>query len=89
MKYNKGDIVVCSHNKVNSYEYNLIVGGKYEVIGSMLIHGAKWGNDGFSKVVLDVRKCDNNDNTVQYMQPDNLFITLAVYREFQLRKILE
>ena len=83
MKYNKGDIVVCSHNKVNSYEYNLIVGGKYEVIGSMLIHGC--GNG----VALNVRKCDNNDNTVQYMQPDNLFITLAVYREFQLRKILE
>jgi hypothetical protein len=87
MKYNKGDIVICSHNKVNSYEYNLIVGGKYEVIGYMLIHGG--GNDGFSKVALDVRKCDNNDNTVQYMQPDNLFITLDVYREFQLRKILE
>ena len=87
MKYNKGDIVVCSHNKVNSYEYNLIVGGKYEVIGSMLIHGGE--NGGFSKVALDVRKCDNNDNTVQYIQPANLFITLAVYREFKLRQILD
>lgn len=89
MKYNKGDILVCSTNKLNSYEYNLIVGGKYEVIESMLIHVG--GNDGFSRMVLDVRKCDNNDPTprVQYMQPDNLFITLDVYREFKLRQILD
>jgi hypothetical protein len=53
----------------------------------MLIHGGE--NGGFSKVALDVRKCDNNDNTVQYMQPANLFITLAVYREFKLRQILD
>jgi len=87
MKYNKGDIIVCSNNKINSYEYNLVVGDKYEIIGSMLIHGG--GNDGLSKVALDVRKCNSNDNTVQYMQPDNLFIPLDVYREFKLRQILD
>ena len=37
MKYNKGDILVCCNNKISSYEYNLTICDKYEVVNSMLI----------------------------------------------------
>lgn len=83
MRYNKGDIIVCAKNKVNSYEYDLIIGDKYEVIGSILIHGGIFSD---SRVALDVRNVNNH--TVKYLLPDNLFIKLDVYREFKLRQIL-
>lgn len=79
MKYNKGDILVCCNNKISSYEYNLTIGDKYEVIESMLING-------FSSISLDVV----NVKTGQHHKwlSDKMFIPLDVYREFKLRQIL-
>ena len=83
MKYNKGDILVCCNNKISSYEYNLTIGDKYEVVNSMLIHG---GIENGSSISLDVVNVKTGEH--HRWISDRLFISLDVYREFKLREIL-
>jgi hypothetical protein len=78
MKTAKGDILICSTNKLHGMEQNLIVGDKYKVLDIIEM---------FEKVILDLLHVNTNSRVGLF--DDRCFITLEVYREFQIRKILE
>lgn len=96
MKYKKGDILVCSTNRTTTTGYNLTVGDKYEII----TNPEDWNNNpnDFSKIFFLWQNADSvyalgvkNIKTGQLHKwvPDKLFIPLDVYREFQLKNILD
>jgi len=78
MRYDVGDILICSTNKLYGLEQNLIVGGKYKVLDAIVMA---------EKVILDLIHLDTNLRVGLF--DDRHFIPLEVYREFQLRKVLE
>ncbi len=91
MKYKKGDILVCSTNRTTTTGYNLTVGDKYEII-TMRMHSLNpedWNNNpnDFSKISLGVKNIKTGQ--LHKWVPDKLFISLDVYREFQLKNILD
>ena len=78
MKTQKGDILICSTNKLYGMTHLLIVGDKYKVLDTIEMA---------EKVILDLLHVDTNSRVGLF--DDKHFIPLDVYREFQLRKILE
>lgn len=78
MKTQKGDILICSTDKLYGMKHLLIVGDKYKVLD--VIEMAE-------KVILDVLHLDTNSRAGLF--DDKHFIPLDVWREFQLRKVLE
>jgi hypothetical protein len=78
MKTSKGDILICSTNKLYGMEQNLIVGDKYKVLDTIEMA---------EKVILDLLHVDANSRVGLF--DDKHFIPLDIWREFQLRKILE
>ena len=78
MKTSKGDILICSTNKIYGMEQNLIVGDKYKVLDTIEMA---------EKVILDLLHVNTNSRVGLF--DDKCFIPIDVYREFQLRKILE
>jgi hypothetical protein len=78
MKTQKGDVLICSTNRLYGMEQNLIVGDKYKVLDTIEMA---------EKVILDLLHVNTNSRVGLF--DDRGFIPLEVYREFQLRKILE
>ena len=78
MKTQKGDVLICSTNRLYGMEQNLIVGDKYKVLDTYEM---------VEKVILDLLHVNTNSRVGLF--DDRGFIPLEVYREFQLRKILE
>lgn len=78
MKTTKGDILICSTDKLYGLEQNLIVGDKYKVLDAIVMA---------EKVILDLLHLDTNSRVGLFDYRH--FIPLDVWREFQLRKILE
>jgi hypothetical protein len=77
MKTQKGDILICSTNKIYGLEQNIIVGDKYKVLDTIEMS---------EKVILDLLHVDTNSRVGLF--DDKCFIPLEIYREFQLRKVL-
>ena len=78
MRYNKGDILICStDNLYGQKEQHLIVGNKY-IIADIYVMS--------EKVILDVTHKDTNKRVGLF--DDRHFIPLDIWREFQLRKVL-
>ena len=78
MKYNKGDILICSNNELYGQKYNLIIGDKYSVNDAIVMSD--------NRIVLELIHVDTK--LPVGIHSDRLFITLDVYREWKLRKIL-
>ena len=78
LRYKKGDILICSTNKMYGMTYLLEVGEQYEITDSIEMA---------EKNLVSV----NNAKTGEYIGvfDDKHFIPLDIWREFQLRKILE
>jgi hypothetical protein len=78
MRYNKGDILICStDNLYGQKEQHLIVGNKYIITDVIEMS---------EKVILDVTHKDTNKRVGLF--DDRHFIPLDIWREFQLRKVL-
>jgi hypothetical protein len=77
MKYNKGDILICSTNNLYGQKQQLIIGDKY-IINDVI--------EMSEKVILDVSHKDTNKRCGLFDEKN--FIPLGVWREFQLRKVL-
>jgi len=77
MKYNKGDILICSTDNLYGQKQQLIIGDKY-VINDLI--------EMSEKVILDVIHKDTGKRCGLFDERN--FIPLDVYREFQLRKVL-
>jgi hypothetical protein len=77
-RYKKGDIVICVTNKMYGMTYLLEVGEQYQI-------------DAFTEVgeknLVSVTNIKNNKDIGVF--DDKHFMPLDVWREFQLRKILE
>ncbi len=78
MKTSKGDILICSTNKLYGMEQNLIVGDRYKVVDTYEM---------VEKVILDLLHVDTNSRVGLF--DDKCFIPLDIWREFQLRKVLD
>jgi hypothetical protein len=78
LRYKKEDVLICSTNKLYGLEQNLIVGDKYKVLDTIEMS---------EKFILDLLHIDTNSRVGLF--DDRCFVPLDVYREFQLRKILE
>ena len=78
MKTQKGDVLICSTNRLYGMEQNLIVGDKYKVLDTIEMA---------EKVILDLLHVNTNSRVGLF--DDKCFIPLDIWREFQLRKILE
>jgi hypothetical protein len=78
LRYKKGDIVICVTNKMYGMTYLLEVGEQYQI-------------DAFTEVgeknLVSVTNIKNNKDIGVF--DDKHFMPLDVWREFQLRKILE
>ena len=77
-RYKKGDIVICVTNKMYGMTFLLEVGEQYQI-------------DAFTEVgeknLVSVTNIKNNQDIGVF--DDKHFMPLDVWREFQLRKILE
>ena len=78
LRYKKGDIVICVTNKMYGMTYLLEVGEQYQI-------------DAFAEVgeknLVSVTLIKNNQDIGVF--DDKHFMPLDIWREFQLRKILE
>lgn len=78
LRYKKGDIVICVTDKMYGMTYLLEVGEQYQI-------------DAFTEVgeknLVSVTNIKNNQDIGVF--DDKHFMPLDVWREFQLRKILE
>lgn len=82
MGYKADDIVICSNNKIGGHEiYDLIVGDKYLITGS--VDG--YGSDRETLIWIKHIKSGKQLG----MMSSNLFISLEVFREFKLIEILK
>ena len=80
MKYNKGDILVCTSNELyGQVTQALIIGDKYRVNDAI-----EMSED---RIVLEL--IHDSTNRRVGIHSDRLFIPLWVYREFKLRKIMD
>jgi hypothetical protein len=77
-RYKKGDIVICVTNKMYGMTFLLEVGEQYQI-------------DAFTEVgeknLVSVTNIKNNQDIGIF--DDKHFMPLDIWREFQLRKILE
>ena len=78
MKYNKGDILICSTDNLYGQKQQLIIGDKY-IINDVI--------EMSEKVILDVIHKESGKRLGLF--DERFFIPLDVYREFQLRKVLD
>jgi hypothetical protein len=79
-RYKKGDIVICVTNKMYGMTYFLEVGKQYQIDDFVEVN---------EKTLVSVR--DKNgpvSDPISGVYDDKHFIPLDVWREFQLRKIL-
>jgi hypothetical protein len=77
MRYNKGDILICSTDSLYGQKQQLIIGDKY-IINDVI--------EMSEKVILDVIHKESGKRLGMF--DERCFIPLDVYREFQLRKVL-
>lgn len=77
--YERGDILICSKHW---YVDVLIVGDQYEVIDS-----TNFLTDEGNKNALNVKHIKTGE--FHHFVDARCFISISVYREFQLRKILD
>lgn len=77
-RYKKGDIVVCTTEKMYGMTYSLKVGEQY-IIDDFI--------EMAEKNLVSVSEAKTGDHVSIF--DDRHFIPLDVWREFQLRKILE
>jgi hypothetical protein len=75
----EGDIVVCSTDMMYGQKYQLIVGDQH-IINNIIRMTY------FEKTIIDVTHKKTNKRC---LFDQSNFITLEVWREFQLRKVLE
>ena len=79
MKYNIGDILICSTNEMYGQKnQHLIIGHKYVILDVIEISEGR--------TIVDMKHL--NSSIRLGLVSDKHFISLEVYREFQLRKIL-
>ncbi len=74
----KGDILICSTNKLYGMKQLLVVGEQYKVVDIYEMT---------EKKIVDVIHVNTNERLGLF--DDRHFIPLDVWREFQLRTILE
>jgi hypothetical protein len=79
MKYNKGDILICSTDNLYGQKQQLIIGDKYIINDVIEMRGLR--------VILDVIHKDTGKRCGLF--DERCFIPLDVWREFQLRKVLD
>ena len=95
LRYKKGDIVICVTNKMYGMKYLLEVGEQYQIDDCIEIGGNVFGSEKNLVSVSNVKT--GEDIGVQKsvvtldmaLFDDKHFIPMDVWREFQLRKILE
>jgi hypothetical protein len=78
LRYKKGDIVICVTNKMYGMTYLLEVGEQYQIDDCIEM---------VEKNLVSVTNIKNNKDIGIF--DDKHFMPLDVWREFQLRKILE
>jgi hypothetical protein len=78
LRYKKGDIVICVTNKMYGMKFLLEVGEQYQI--------DDWVEMA-EKNLVSVTNIKNNESIGIF--DDKHFMPLDIWREFQLRKILE
>jgi len=78
MRYKKGDIVICVTNKMYGMTYLLEVGEQYQIDDCIEMS---------EKNLVSVTNIKNNKDIGVF--DDKHFIPLDIWREFQLRKVLD
>jgi hypothetical protein len=78
LRYKKGDIVICVTNKMYGMTYLLEEGEQYRIDDCIEM---------FEKNLVSVSKATTGEHVSIF--DDKHFIPMDVWREFQLRKILE
>lgn len=78
MTYKKGDIVICTTDKMYGMRFLLKVGNQYVIEDSVKVT---------EKTLVSVSDIDTNEHIGIF--DDKHFIPLDIWREFQLRKVLE
>ena len=78
LRYKKGDIVICVTDKMYGMTYLLEVGEQYQIDDCIEMS---------EKNLVGVTNIKNNKDIGVF--DDKHFIPLDIWREFQLRKILE
>jgi len=79
MRYNLGDVIICTTDEMYGQKnQHLIIGHKYVILD--IIDMSE------DRIILDVENLSTSKRIG--LVSDRHFISLDVYREFQLRKIL-
>ena len=78
MRYKKGDIVICVTNNMYGMKYLLEIGEQYEIEDFIQVS---------EKNIVNVNSLKTSENVVVF--DDKHFMPLHVWREFQLRKVLD
>jgi hypothetical protein len=84
LRYKKGDIVICVTNKMYGMKYLLEVGEQYQIDDCIEIGGNVFGSE---KNLVSVSNVKTGEDIGVF--DDKHFMPMDVWREFQLRKILE
>ena len=84
LRYKKGDIVICVTNKMYGMKYLLEVGEQYQIDDCIEIGGNVFGAE---KNLVSVSNVKTGEDIGVF--DDKHFMPMDVWREFQLRKILE
>ena len=84
LRYKKGDIVICVTNKMYGMTYLLEVGEQYQIDDCIEIGGNVFGSE---KNLVSVSNVKTGEDIGVF--DDKHFMPLDIWREFQLRKILE
>lgn len=79
MKYNKGDILVCSTDELYGQKYQLVVGDKYQILDII-----EMSED---RTILQALHVKSNRNIG--LVSDRHFIPLQWYRDWKLKKIIK
>lgn len=78
MRYKKGDIVICVTNKMYGMKYLLEIGEQYEIEYFIQVS---------EKYIVSVNSLKTGEDVGVF--DDKHFMPLHVWREFQLRKVLD
>lgn len=78
MRYKKGDIVICVTNKMYGMKYLLEIGEQYEIEYFIQVS---------EKNIVSVNSLKTGEDVGVF--DDKHFMPLHVWREFQLRKVLD
>jgi len=76
--YQKGDILICSTNKMYGMRYLLEVGEQYEIEDFFQVS---------EKNIVSVNSLKTGEHVGVF--DDKHFIPIDIWREFQLRKVLD